>query len=71
MNLLKPTPHELKGVIKKHNISVGSIAQYMDLSYPYVNHLLNGSIRMTSENEAKFQEIIDHLEGGNSGKRTK
>ena len=69
MNLAKPTPHELKSVIKKHNISVASIAQFMDLSYPYVNHLLNGSTRMTPENELKFQEIINHLEG-NGGKRT-
>ena len=71
MNLERPKPHEIKDVLKKYNISVSSVAQYMDLSFNYVSNLVNGISRVTQENEEKFQEIINHLEGGNSGKRTK
>ena len=70
MNLERPRPHEIKDVLRRHNISVSSVAQFMDLSFNYVSNLVNGISRVTPENEKKFREIIEHLEG-NGGQRAK
>lgn len=58
----KPRKTLYKLILKKHGISIGTIANYLGLSYPYVCSMLNGSFRMTKKAERKLQKLIDQLE---------
>ena len=57
-----PKQSKYKKILKKHGISVGTVANYLKLSYPYVCNILNGVHRMPPEAEKKIQKLVDQLE---------
>ena len=61
INDYKPVPTLYKRLFKAHGIKIGTIANYLGMSYPYVCNMLNGSYRMTKETELKLQKLIDQL----------
>jgi len=59
-----PKPTTFKAIFKRHGVSVGTVANYLGLSYPYACNILNGQMRMTVDIEQKLQTLSDQLEGG-------
>lgn len=64
INISKYAPKQtkFKKILKKHGISVGTVANYLKLSYPYVSNILNGVHRMSPAVERKLQKLVDQLE---------
>jgi hypothetical protein len=67
LSKFEPKPPKFKRVFKKHGISLGTIANYLGLSYPYVCNMLNGIYRMTPKVEMKLQKLVGQLEDENIG----
>jgi hypothetical protein len=62
INNYKPKETKFKKIIKKHGISVATVANYLGLSYPYVCNVLNGVYRMTPVIEKKLHKLANQLE---------
>ena len=60
--------HPFKGIFKKLGVANGTIANYLGLSYTYVNNMLNGHYRMPAHIIARLQDLIDKLEAGKKQK---
>jgi hypothetical protein len=58
----EPKPTIYKAFFRSHGISVGTIANYLGRSYPYVCNVLNGNYRMPSAMEKKLQRLVNQLE---------
>jgi hypothetical protein len=54
--------HPLKKKLKKHGITIGMAAKYLDRSYPYVCSMLNGIYNMPLHIEEALQVLINQLE---------
>ena len=52
----KPTPY--KQQLRELGISIGAVANYIGLTYPYVMNQINGVYPMTECTEAKIRELI-------------
>ncbi len=59
---LKQEQHPAKAVFKLKDVPISAVAKAMNLSFTYVVNMLNGVTRVTPENEAKLQKIIESLE---------
>jgi hypothetical protein len=53
----KPTPY--KQQLRELGISIGAVANYIGLTYPYVMNQINGVYPMTERTEAKVKELIE------------
>jgi hypothetical protein len=53
---------KFKKILKKHRLSIGTVANYLSLSYPHVCNMLNGLNRMTPKVEEKLQKLVAQLE---------
>jgi len=63
VNLKKFEPKETKfRILKKHGISIGTVANYIGLSYQHVCDMLNGLNRMTPKVKKKHQKLLDQME---------
>lgn len=58
---IKPKPSPFKAKLKDLGISAGAVAQYLNLTYPYVLNMLNGAHPMTPNVEIKIKELIQKL----------
>ena len=58
-----PKPHPAKAIMKKHHIKTATLANYLELSTPYVSNMLNGNYRMSKSVEEKVSLLIRSLEG--------
>lgn len=58
-----PKPHPAKAIMRKHNITNGTVARYLELSTPYVSNMLNGNYRMSKSVEEKINMLVRSLEG--------
>jgi len=65
--MLKPLPEvhatPYKQLFIDQDISVGQVANYLNLSYAYTAHLLNADIRMTPQNKQKLDDLVHQLGG--------
>lgn len=59
----KPKAHPAKAVLKAHKVSIGTLARYWGVSYPYACNMLNGTFSMPQHHEAKLNALVQHLEG--------
>ena len=58
----EPKPTHYKALFRAYGISVGTVANYLGRSYPYVCNVLNGLYRMPSTMEKKLQRLVNQLE---------
>ena len=58
----EPKPTHYKALFKAHGISVGTVANYLGRSYPYVCNVLNGLYRTPLAIEKKLQKLVSQLE---------
>ena len=64
-----PKQTKYKRIFKKHGISIGTVANYLKLSYPHVCNVLNGVYRITLNSEAQLEnfrknirpELLSHI----------
>jgi len=63
LGAFKPQHSKFKKIFKAHGVSLGTVANYLGLSYPYVLNVLAGFDRMTPEVEEKLKKLVDQLEG--------
>jgi plasmid maintenance system antidote protein VapI len=57
----KPTPHEIKKILKRNKLPIYSLADYLDLSYYHTVNIVNGRQNVTPENAKKMSEFIKEL----------
>jgi plasmid maintenance system antidote protein VapI len=57
----KPTPHEVKKLLKRNKLSLYSLSDYLDLSYNHTCNIVNGKQPLTPENQKKMAEFINEL----------
>jgi hypothetical protein len=53
----KPTPY--KQQLRELGISIGAVANYIGLTYPYVMNQINGVYPMTEGTETKIKKLIN------------
>ncbi len=59
----KDTPY--KAIFKQHGITAKAVGQIMGISYTHVLNLLCGVSRITPENRAKLDSMVEQLEAMN------
>ena len=56
---VRPKPSPYKKRLRELGISIGAVANYVGLTYPYVMNQINGVYPMTEQTEAKIKMLID------------
>ena len=56
---IRPKPSRYKKKLIELGISIGAVANYVGLTYPYVMNQINGVYPMTAQTEAKIKRLID------------
>jgi hypothetical protein len=59
---IRPKPSPYKKRLRELDISIGAVANYVGLTYPYVMNQINGVYPMTEQTEAKIKLLIDLIE---------
>lgn len=65
LNDYLPKPHPAKAILKSYNLPVSVVARYLNITYGYACNILSGTVRITSENEEKLQQLISVLKEDN------
>ncbi|WDP88325.1 MAG: hypothetical protein HUN04_00605 [Desulfobacter sp.] len=58
MDEFKPKQHPLKSELKKHGVSIATVANYLDLTYPYLLNMLNGTYKMQEQHEQRIETLL-------------
>ena len=61
LNQLKSKPHPLRAKLRKQGVTNDMLANYLELSYPYVCNLLAGMVKMPKHQEAKINALLFSL----------
>jgi hypothetical protein len=62
LDIYKPTHHPFKEVFVRNGIKTGTIANYLDLSYTYINNILNGHFKMPEKMYEKLLKLVKQLD---------
>lgn len=65
---IRPKPSPYKKELLMLGISIGAVANYIGLTYPYVMNQINGVYPMTEQTETKIKKLIDLIKQEQSGK---
>jgi hypothetical protein len=57
-----PQPHPAKLVFTLHNVPVAAVARFLGLSTSYVCCLLNGTARVSPDNDKKLRAFVRLVE---------
>ena len=55
-------PHPFRQILKAYGITVGMVAEYLKMSYPYVANMLIGKLKMSLKAEVRLQKLVDRLQ---------
>jgi plasmid maintenance system antidote protein VapI len=55
----RPKPTLYKKKLQEPGISIGAVANYVGLTYPYVMNQINGVYPITEQTETKIKRLID------------
>jgi len=58
----KPVPTEYKEILRRHGISIPTVANYMDLTYSYVYNSLHGIYKISRPMKRKLDVLVAQLE---------
>lgn len=63
--MLKPSKYKI--IMKKHKVSIATLAHYLGKSYPYTCRLINGYMKVPGKIEQRLDDLVRMLEeeGGN------
>ena len=64
----EPQAHPAKAVLKKHNIPMTVVSNYLGINYPYACSLLRGDLRMPKHHQEKLDDLVRYLENGQEGR---
>jgi len=64
LSQFKVKPHPAKKVFRQFKIPLGTISQFLDLSYNHVCSILSGQIKPTDEVDEKLRELAAELQKG-------
>lgn len=64
----EPKAHPAKAIIKKHNVSMSVVANYLGINYPYACCLLRGVHKMPQHHQEKLDALVHCLEHGTEGR---
>ena len=59
---IQALPH--KAIFKKHRLSIGQVARYIDRSYPYTSNVLSGLNKGGPVTRERLDELVRQLEAG-------
>ncbi len=62
LDQFKVKEHPVKAELKKFNVEIATLSNFLDLSYPYVCNMLNGHFRMPKHHESKIKSLLYTLE---------
>jgi hypothetical protein len=68
---IRPKPSPYKKSLRELGISIGAVANYVGLTYPYVMNQINGVYPMTEQTEAKIKKLINLIKQEKGGKEGK
>ena len=55
-------PHPFRQILKAYGITVGMVAEYLKMSYPYVANMLSGKLKMSLKAQLGMKKLVDRIQ---------